>query len=188
VAWNTTGYDDFFARVDGIENPLTLEMPIDPAVNHGANVLCVYTGTVILGQLFRGGTPFTPSSGQWSRGIAQIRIPTAPRRWTFIPLPPETIPSDSVFTFLVGGTVVASLASIFNRNVANNAGWAVDGADLQALGHEVEGLQIEAKLAVRDSDGFLHRISYQVTALGRGPRLPPVLDPTGGIATSAPGA
>jgi hypothetical protein len=63
--------------------------------------------------------------------------------------------------------VVVSLASIYNKDVANNAGWAVDGADVRALAFQDQGLQIEAKIAVRDSDGYLYRVSYQVTALGR---------------------
>jgi hypothetical protein len=178
VAWNTSGYDDFAASVAGIENPLAVEVRLDPAVNGGANILCVYTGTVILGKLLKGGGEVSPSTGDWIRGVVNITIPTAPRRWTFIPLPPETIPEETVFTYLFSGTVVASLASIFNRNVANNAGWAVDGAHLYAAGNKDEGLRIEAKLAVRDSDGFLHRVSYQATALGKTPARPLVLDPS----------
>lgn len=166
--WQTT-HKDFFAAVDGIENPLALDVRVDPAINNGANVLSIYTGTVMLGKLHGfGGTEFEgPTSSAWSRGIVQVIIPTPGRRWTFIPL--EGIPEGTPSTFFHGGTVVVSLASIFNKHVANNAGWAVDGADLQALGHEDEGLRIEAKIAVRDSDGFLYRLSYQVTALGQGP-------------------
>ncbi|MGH8527700.1 MAG: hypothetical protein ACREXY_26840 [Gammaproteobacteria bacterium] len=175
MAWNTSGYKDFAARIDGIENPLSVEIPLDPAVNGGANILCVYTGTVMLGKFFKGGVEVSPSTGNWIRGTALITIPTAPRRWTFIPLPPETIPGETPFTYLFGGTVVVSLASIFNKNVANNAGWAVDGADLYAAGHKDEGLRIETKLALRDSDGFLYRISYQATALGKAPQRPVVV-------------
>ena len=178
--WETT-HKDFFAAVDGIENPLALDVRVDPVSNRGADVLSIYTGTLKLGKLHGfGGTEFGgPSSSAWSRGIVRFNVPTPGRRWTFIPLEgiPEPISPthpgipdrSSPFTFFHGGAVVLSLASIYNKNVANNAGWAVDGADLQALGHEVEGLQVEAKIAVRDSDGFLYRLSYQVTALGQGP-------------------
>ncbi len=172
MAFSLTGYQDFHARIDGIENPLAVEAAIDPAVNGGANILCVFTGTVVLGQLLDGITPLTQTS-QWSRGFARILIPTAPRRWTAFP---DGIPADTAFTHFAGGTVVVSLASIFNRNVASNAGWAVDGADLYPLGNQDEGLRIDAKLAVRDSDGFLYRISYQATVLGRAPRLPPIFE------------
>jgi hypothetical protein len=176
--WETT-HSDFYAAVDGIENPLDLDVRVDPAVNGGADVLSFYTGTLMVGRLNGfGGTEFPgPSSSAWSRGIVRFRVPTPGRRWTFIPLdgipepdPDAAIPErSSPFTYFYDGTVVVSLASIYNKNVANNAGWAVDGADLQALGNEVEGLQVEAKIAVRDSDGYLYRLSYQVTALGQAP-------------------
>jgi len=71
---------------------------------------------------------------------------------------------------------VLSLASIFNLNVATNAGWAVDGAGVYALGYEEDGLEVVAAIAVRDSDAFLYRLSYQVTALGEGP-IPRVSPP-----------
>jgi len=186
--WETT-HKDFYAGVDGIENPLALDVRVDPAINDSADVLCVYTGTLMLGRLHGfGGTNFAgPSNDAWSRGIVRFNVPTPGRRWTFIPLegvpqPDPTRPDiperQSPFTYFHGGTVVVSLASIYNKGVANDAGWAVDGANLQALGYEVEGLQVEAKIAVRDSDGYLYRLSYQVTALGQGPG-PSV----GGVAT-----
>jgi hypothetical protein len=184
--WQTT-HKDFIAAVDGIENPLALDVRVDAASNRGADILSTYTGTLKLGKLHGfGGTEFVrPSSGAWSRGIVQFDIPTPGRRWTFIPLdgiPTPTVPTHpprrgSPFTYFHGGTVVVSLASIYNKNVANNAGWAVDGADLQALGNEVEGLRVEAKIAVSDSDGFLYRLSYQVTALGQGP-IPGIVGPS----------
>jgi hypothetical protein len=164
LALDTSGYQDFRASVDGIENPLALDIRVDPASNDGANVCCIYTGTAKVGPLqFVQGKGL--SSGQWSRGYVEIDLPTPGRRWTFIP--ECGIPDgEYTHTFYCGGTVVVSLASIFNKNVANNAGWAVDGADLVPLGYEVDGLRIEAQLALRDSDGFLYRISYQATALG----------------------
>jgi len=153
--------------VDGIENPLAVEIQVDPALNKGANVLGVYTGTALLGKLNGfGGTEFKgTSTAHWSRGQVRIRVPAPGRIWTFLPI--DGPPEGHRATFFHGGTVVASLASIYNKNVANNAGWAVDGADIQALGIQDNGLVIEAKLALRDSDGFLYRLAYQVTALGQ---------------------
>jgi hypothetical protein len=52
---------------------------------------------------------------------------------------------------------------MLNLNVANNAGWAVDAAWVQVG----DGLEVGAHIAVRDSDGYLYRVSYQVTVLGR---------------------
>jgi hypothetical protein len=164
VSLDLSGYNQFVATVEGIENPLALDVRVDPASNKGANLLSIYTGTVILGKPFFGlGESEGPTSSDWSRGILRFDVPTLGRIWGAFPL--EGLPDTFTATFFHGGTVVVSLASIFNRTVANNAGWAVDGADLRALAGQDIGLQIEAKLAVRD-DGFLHRLSYQVTALG----------------------
>lgn len=181
MPWDLNGYDQFFTKIAGVENPLALEVYVDPALNGGANVLCTYTGTLIIEGFIAFGS-FEPlhQSSEWSRGQLQFNVPTPGRRWTFIPSEgiPASAPSDLIFYH--DGTVVASLAAIFNRNAANNAGWAVDGTDLYPLGNQDIGLRVEAKLAIRDSDGYLHRISYQVTALGQSatgrlvpPREPP---------------
>jgi hypothetical protein len=160
MSWNVSKYNQFLTFVEGIENPLALHVRVDPVVNQGANLLCVYTGTVILGKITGAGFE-GPTSSDWSRGLVKFIVPTDGRIWTSR--------RDFAFkeTFLHAGTVVVSLASVFNKGVANNAGWAVDGADLQVLDIQSAGLRIEAKLAVRDSDGFIHRLSYQVTALGQ---------------------
>lgn len=177
--WEST-HSDFFAAVDGIENPLAMDVRVDPATNGGANVLSIYTGTLMVGRFHGfGGTTFGGTSASaWSRGILRASVPTPGRRWTFIPV--DGIPEGSVMTHLHAATVVVSLASIYNRGEAHHAGWAVDGADVQALGHEVEGLQIEAKIALRDSDGHLYRLSYQVNALGVEPPRPQRPEEPGG--------
>jgi hypothetical protein len=66
---------------------------------------------------------------------------------------------------------VLSLASIFNAGVANFAGWAVDAAIVEPMipigtPEPDDHLQIQALLAVRDVDGILYRLSYQVSVLG----------------------
>lgn len=158
----------------GIENPLALEVRVDPTINHEANFLCIYTGTAMLGKLWFRDEKHVQSADYWSRGIVQFHVPTPDRTWTAIPRPGD--PVDPRLTYFHGGTVVLSLANIFNKNVANNAGWAVDGADVYPLANEDVGLAIVAALAVRDSDGFLYRLSYQVTVLGKGP-IPRVVHP-----------
>jgi hypothetical protein len=70
-----------------------------------------------------------------------------------------------------GATAVLSLASIFNAGVANSAGWAVDAAIVEPMvpigvSEPDDHLQIQALLAVRDVDGILYRLSYQVSVLG----------------------
>ena len=174
-------YKDFYATVIGIENPLALEIHVDPASNDGAQALCFYTGTLKLSRPYPYGdfeSPLKQSPDFWSRGVLEFDIPTPGRIWTFIPsegVPQPTSPTHPDLrnpgspptTYFHGGTVVLSLASIYNENVANNAGWAVDGADVYAQGNEAVGLHVVAAIAVRDSDGFLYRLSYQVTALGQ---------------------
>jgi hypothetical protein len=60
-----------------------------------------------------------------------------------------------------GATAIASLAAIANDGPSNNAGWAVDSVDTPDPPPPGE-YKITANLAVRDTDGFLLRISYQV--------------------------
>jgi hypothetical protein len=163
MAWNTAGYSDFFATASSIENPLSVDVRVDPISNGGATVLSVYTGTALVGGFFHGAAPYTGlSSAAWSRGLLTFHVPTPGRVWQGLPLEGPDDPT----TFFMRGAVVVSLASIFNEHVANNAGWAVDGADVRALALQEQGLVIQAKIAVRDSDGHLYRVSYQVTALG----------------------
>jgi hypothetical protein len=63
-----------------------------------------------------------------------------------------------------GAAAIASLAAIANDGVSNNAGWAVDSVETPDLPPPGE-YKITANLAVRDTDGFLLRISYQVNLL-----------------------
>jgi hypothetical protein len=63
-----------------------------------------------------------------------------------------------------GASAIASLASISNDGPSNNAGWAVDSVDTPDSPPPGE-YKITANLAVRDTDGFILRISYQVNLL-----------------------
>jgi hypothetical protein len=70
-----------------------------------------------------------------------------------------------------GTTRVVSPSSMFNKNVANNAGWAVDRVDLtyfsQTPGPAGVRVELRCGLAVSDSDGILYRVNYHVTTIGR---------------------
>jgi hypothetical protein len=62
--------------------------------------------------------------------------------------------------------VTASLNSISNMSTAVDAGWAVDR--INAFYNRNEGrIMVEAALVVRDIDGYVHRMGYQVTVLAR---------------------
>jgi hypothetical protein len=90
--------------------------------------------------------------GTWNRKDLVFRVGP---RW--IP------PVDSV--------PVVSMTSIMNVAVAHNAGWAVD--DCRVTFFEVvpgpPGVQLEltCRVAVRDSDGFMFRVNYYATTVGR---------------------
>jgi len=159
---DTAGYTDFkiILGLGDVATPQALEVQVDPALNSGADTLCSYSGVFMFAAK---GT----AEDHWDRGSLLAQIPTAGRRWS----------SASVFrgpgwTVFRGGTSTLSLASIYNAGVANYAGWAVDAAQIEAtsgiseFGEITDHLQVEALLAVRDADGILYRVSYQVMALG----------------------
>ena len=87
---------------------------------------------------------FRGSGGSWKRNTLYVVAGPAWRR-------------------LIDVTPYAALNSISNRNVANNAGWAVDGFTWTTFGGRI---LLRIPVAIRDSDGYLHRVGYQITAVG----------------------
>jgi len=70
-------------------------------------------------------------------------------------------------------SVAAAPASIFNRNTAVNAGWAVDTCNTEwdlgepaSSGDLLDDVSLYLNLAVRDTDGILYRITYDFRAVG----------------------
>jgi hypothetical protein len=58
--------------------------------------------------------------------------------------------------------------AMFNVNVSNNAGWAVDTVIVEDPRTEaVHSARLDLDLAVRDNDGYLYRISYYLHIIGR---------------------
>lgn len=134
----------------GIENRTLLEVGVTGPED--ARTLVIGTGVAKF--VFRGiGNEFLRS---------QVIIPTGVQ-----------IDAPS-FASYRGATVFAALASIANDGPANNAGWAMDSAEPFVAAGQLppDGeFKIVAHLAVRDSDGFLLRIAYQVhVLLTRDPR------------------
>lgn len=76
-----------------------------------------------------------------------------------------------------GSSLFGAISSIFDRNQAVNAGFAVDVwrpnpfgtvTDVitnQPLDRIFTGIQVD--VAVRDSDAILHRVSYNICLLGQ---------------------
>lgn len=68
------------------------------------------------------------------------------------------------WTRLDGVAPMAALASISNRGTSVDAGWAVDQVTWE--GEVNDAIRLRAQLAVSDSDGLMHRITYTATAIG----------------------
>jgi hypothetical protein len=64
-----------------------------------------------------------------------------------------------------GTTVTVSPSSMYNKDVATNAGWAVD--DVATSWSTNQQVKLYCYLAVSDSDGYLYRVNYHVTSIGR---------------------
>jgi hypothetical protein len=117
------------------------EMEVGVSGPNGANRMYIYTGTAVLS--------FKGTGGSWKRDSISFKVGRAFGQGEFHK-----------------GVATASLASIKNENHAVNSGWAVDSADAD-WDDESGKTVFTAELAVRDSDGYLLRIGYQVTVLAR---------------------
>ena len=124
-------------QIINIENSQELEVVVSGPDR--ANRLFIYTGTAVF--------EFKGTGGDWRRDSISFPIGRTFQPGQFI-----------------RAIATASLASIFNQNVANNAGWAVESVDAD-WDDESGQVQLSAQLAVRDSDGFLNRIAYQASVL-----------------------
>jgi hypothetical protein len=122
-----------------IENPQEIEVAVSGP--NGANRLYIYTGTAVFS--FRG------TGSSWKRESISFKVGRVFKQGEFHK-----------------GIATASLASIDNYSHAVNAGWAVDSADAD-WDDESGKTVFTADLAVRDSDGFMTRIGYQVTVLAK---------------------
>lgn len=124
--------------LDAIDNEQQLEVGVTGPGN--ARRLIVVHGTAVF--------VFTPGSGNDSaRDTLAFPIGPALQTGQFI-----------------RATATASLASIFNGGLANNALWAVDSVDAD-FDDEAGRVVVTARLAVDDTDGFLLRIGFEVDIL-----------------------
>jgi hypothetical protein len=126
--------------LEGIANEQQLEVGVDGP--DGANRMFVIGGTAAF--------TLTPGAGKDTVSDT-LRFPVGP----------ALAPGQFIHAI-----ATASLASIANGGLANNAQWAVDsvGADLD---DEAGRVVIAADLVVGDTDGYLQRIGFQATILAR---------------------
>ncbi len=121
-----------------IENPQEMEVIVSGPGD--ANRLFIYTGIAVFS--FRG------TGSRWLRDTLSFQI-------------------GRTFTAaqFKKAAATASLASIANNGHAVNAGWAVDR--IEARRASSGRIEVTMNLAVRDSDGFLNRVAYEVNVLAK---------------------
>jgi hypothetical protein len=120
-----------------IENAQEMEVVVSGP--HGANRLFIYTGTAVF--------TFKGTGGKWRHDSISFKIG-------------RTFTQEQFHR----AVATASLASIANSKHAVNAGWAVDSVDAD-WDDESGKIEVTARLAVVDSNGYLYRMGYQVTVL-----------------------
>ena len=130
------------------------------------DLLVLYSGTALV-------TVPGAATG-WNRGVVRFPVPTVNgRKWTSDPNKGAGwtfIPPHMVLDPAPNSVANGALAAIYNKSTAVNAGWAVDAAwvSVQPKGEfNDDFLQFQALVAVSDVDGFIYRLSYQVSVLGR---------------------
>jgi hypothetical protein len=126
------------------------------------------------------------SSAQWLRETLRFLPEMAgsnnsgPLNWAIdhfsIPRPPASLAHNVGFS-LEEWAPFASLSSMFNQGQSLNSGFAVDVWRPAPFGSGTDALSrrsltnifsgIEVDVAVRDTDAWIHRISYNITLLGK---------------------
>jgi hypothetical protein len=114
--------------------------------------LVVLTGTAIID--FKGHT-----SDDWRRDRLVLNLKF-----------PSILPQGKAFKIEQWAPFV-TINAIYNQDEADNAGWAVDCFGLHAPTQKEDmkttlAVAIWADIAVRDSDGYLFRVAYNLTLSG----------------------
>jgi len=126
-------------NLEGIENPQEMEVVVGGP--NDANRLFIYTGTAIFS--------LKGTGEDWLHDSISFEVGRA-----------------FTSTQFVKAVAAASLASISNLGHAVNAGWAVDRVETDRSSSSGK-TKLTISLAVRDSDGYLHRLGYEVDVLAR---------------------
>jgi hypothetical protein len=112
----------------------------------------------------------------WRKDKVSIKVPLDIQRIEW----PERDGFKPIFGVKRGSLAYVSLNSIYNKNVANDSGHAVDKFYIKHVNpnYKNQGLQdpidfsprigtafVEADIAVRDSDAYLYRVGFKVEVL-----------------------
>lgn len=119
--------------------PQTLEIPV--AGPGDANRLYIFTGEAVVNM--------KGSGANWRQETLRIEI-----NRTF------------TATAYKKGIGVASLSGISNKNEAINAGWKIESVEVVRDGDSNKPVLV-ASIAVRDVDGYLESVSYEVFVLAK---------------------
>ncbi len=136
-------------------------------------VLCTFTGVIVIN--FRGSSPSYWNFEHLRVGLNQWNaiLEASAQGWLASHTP---LPSGHGYLIDVRNEDVApfvTINSIFNNDGADNDGKAVDAVSVTAQQNRLTMpgnfrlLTFDAWLAVRDSDAYLYRVGYQVTAVAR---------------------
>jgi hypothetical protein len=146
---------------DFLEYPNIVDIPDDDVLSYryfatpvgATRTLFHFSG--IICHVFEGGSP------TWRRYLARVTLPRQGLEWVAL----DAVDPARRRVRYEGGTVSVHLASISNLHTAVNAGWAADWATPGTDGNG--SLILEIRVAVRDSDGYIHRLGYQAQVLAR---------------------
>lgn len=113
----------------------------------GGMVAYTLTGVVV-------GDPMMGTGSDWSRGRLEFRVPV------------RSLGNGKALRLRHWAPFVA-LSSISNDHTATFAGWAVDGFGLVSPQSLIRtSVAVFCDVAIRDSDGFINRLSYNITLMG----------------------
>jgi hypothetical protein len=125
-------------NLDGIESAQEMEVVVNGPGD--ANRLFIYTGIAVF--------TFKGTGSNWRKDTLTFQVG---RTFTT--------------TQFKKAVATAALASISNADHAVNAGWAVDKVTARrASSGKVE---LVMDLAIRDVDGYIHRVGYEVNVLAK---------------------
>lgn len=86
------------------------------------------------------------------------------RIWFFAPIP--SIPRDH-WVVLSHWAPLVTLNAVNNDGAWNWGGWAVDRFYVSNAAQAMKQVEVETDVAVRDNDGRILRLGYNITILGR---------------------
>ena len=75
-----------------------------------------------------------------------------------------TPPNQQAWQSIANVAPTVSLANIFNEQLANNAGWAVNNVRWANVGGRI---QLTCQIGCSDRDGHLYRLSYFIAVIGK---------------------